>query len=65
MFSIKAHDRDQLTVNDDSSSGGVRTRPYKLTKLLSASLVITLNFVDSWLKTLKTNYLCQTKIYCE
>ena len=65
MCSIDAHDRYHPTINDDASSGGGITLPYNSTKYVSVSFGLTLNFIDIWLKLLKTNYLHQTRMYCE
>ena len=50
ICSIEAHDRDNPTVNDDSSSGGGIPLTPNLTKSALVSLGITLNFIENWLK---------------
>ena len=43
-------------INDEASSNGGIPMPYNSTKYYLISFVITLNFVESLLKSFKTNY---------
>ena len=61
MCSIENHYRDQPTVNDDTSSVSARPLLSNWKEVVLVSLGITLNFIDSWLKSLKANYLHQRK----
>ena len=55
MCSIEAHYREQLTVNDDSISGGDIILKFNSTKSELLSLGTTLNFIEIWIKPLKEN----------
>ena len=65
MCSIEADEREKKYINDESSSGVGIPLPINSTKNSLISFVVTINFIDSWIKSFKTNYLHQTKIYCE
>ena len=45
MCSIEAHEREQKSINYDSSSGGGILLPYNSTKDSLVSFVLTLNFI--------------------
>ena len=65
MCSIEAHNRMHPTVNcDTSSSASIPMPPYSKEHVL-VSLSLTLNFIDNWLQSFKTNYIKQTKMFCE
>ena len=64
MCSIEAHEREHPTVNDDSS-GGVILLVFNSKKYVLVSLGLTLNFIESWIKSIKASYLRQTTIYFE
>ena len=71
LCSIEAHEKNQKSVNkhkpinDKKSSGGDKPLSPNSTEESLKIFCLTLNFTDSWLKQFKTNYLSQTKIYCE
>ena len=65
MCPIEAHDREHPTINYDTSSGGGIPLTSNSTKDVLVSFGLTLNFIDSWLKSPKEKYLPQTTIYCE
>ena len=50
MFSTEAHGRMHPTVNDDASSGGGIPMPPESTLYVLVSLVLTLNFIVSWIQ---------------
>ena len=65
MFSIEAHGIYHPTINDDTGNGDWIPLPSNSTKYALISLVLTLNFIESWIKSFKDNYLHRTTIYCE
>ena len=65
MCSINAHEKMHPTGSGDTSSGGVRPLPYYSTVDMLVSIVITLNFIVSWVQSFKTNYLLRKRLYGE
>ena len=63
MFSIEYHYIDHPTANDDAISDGDIPLPPDSKKTVLVSFGLTLNFIDSWLQSFKTNYLPLTSMY--
>ena len=58
--SIEAHEIEHTSVNGEASIGGGRTLLFSSTNYSLIYIGLTLNFIESWLKSLKNNYLHQT-----
>ena len=66
MCSIEDHDRNNPTLNYDTSNyGSGGPLPAESTTDESVLLGLTMNFIGSWLQLFKKNYLQQTTMYCE
>ena len=53
MCSIEAYYREHTNINYCASSCGDRPLPYNPKKYMLVSLGLTLNFIGSWIKSLK------------
>ena len=65
MCSTEAHDRMRTTGKDDASCGGGRAMPTDSTEYVLVLLGLTLNFIENWLQSFKTNCIHQTTMYCD
>ena len=63
MCSLVAHDRLQTYYKDDESSIGDREVPNDATVKELKLLGATFNFIDIWLKFIRTNYFARSKSY--
>ena len=60
MCYLVAHDRLQTNYKDDESSIGDREIPNDATVKELKSLGATFNFIDIWIKLLRTNYIARS-----
>ena len=65
MCSIYAYERNHKLVNEEASSGGVRTQPSNSIEKALKYFFLPLNFIESWLKSYKTNNESRTALFCE
>ena len=65
MCSIESFDILHTTWNVSESCGVCRPLSYGSTADVSVSFEITMNFVDSWIQSLKKNHIHWTTIYSD
>ena len=63
MCSLVAHDRLKTDYKDDESSIGDRAIPNDATVKELKELGATFNFIDIWIKLLRTNYYARSESY--